>query len=173
MYTKSIYRLFAAFLITSSLIWSVPAAAVQLDIAGMDPSVKPGDDFFAYANGGWVKTAQIPADRSSFGAFNVVADVVNQRMSQLIDDAQKGTSPEAKMVSDYYAAYMDEKGIEAKQLDPIKNDLKDVESIKDGKGLSKYLGSTLRADVDPLNATNFQTDRLFGVWISADFYYQT
>ena len=169
MFTKSIYRLAAAFLITGSLFWSVPARALELDIAGMDRSVKPGDDFFSYANGGWVKTAQIPADRSSFGAFNVVADVVNQRMSQLISDAEKGTSPEAKMVTDYYAAYIDEKTIEARGLDPIKNDLKQVEDIKDGKGLSTYFGSTLRADVDPLNATNFQTDRLFGVWISADF----
>jgi putative endopeptidase len=169
MFTKSIFRLFAAFLITSSLIWSVPAAALELDMAGMDRSVKPGDDFFLYTNGGWVKTAQIPADRSSFGAFNVVADVVNKRMSQLIDDAQKGTSPEARMVSDYYAAFMDEKSIEAKGLAPVKNELKEVKSIKDVKRLSKYLGSTLRADVDPLNATNFQTDRLFGVWISADF----
>ena len=73
------------------------------------------------------------------------------------------------MVSDYYAAFMDEKTIESRGLDPIKKDLNDIGSIKDGKGLSRYLGSTLRADVDPLNATNFQTDHIFGVWISADF----
>ena len=43
----------------------------------MDKSVDPGDDFFAYANGGWMKSTEIPADRSSFGIFDVVFDVVN------------------------------------------------------------------------------------------------
>jgi predicted metalloendopeptidase len=151
------------------LVWNVSAASLAVDIDGMDRSVKPGDDFFAYANGSWVKKTEIPADRSSIGAFNVVADVVNQRMSELISDAQKGNTPETRMVADYYNAFLDEKGIEARGLEPVKGDLADVDRIKDVRSLSSYLGTTLRADVDPLNATNFQTDRLFGVWISADF----
>ena len=169
MFTKSIQRLFAGFLITSSLIWSVPAAALELDLAAMDRSVKPGDDFFRYANGGWIKTAQIPPDRSSFGAFNVVAGVVDHRMKDLIAEAGKGSSPESKMVADYYHAFMDEKGIEERGLDPIRQELASIHMINDNKQLSSFLGSQLRNDVDPLNATNFYTDRLFGVFISADF----
>ena len=169
MFTKSIQRLFAGFLITSSLIWSVPAAALELDLSAMDRSVKPGDDFFRYANGGWIKTAQIPPDRSSFGAFNVVAGVVDQRMKDLIAEAAKGSSPESKMVADYYHAFMDEKGIEERGLDPIRQELASIHMINDNKQLSSFLGSQLRNDVDPLNATNFYTDRLFGVFISADF----
>src|SRR5689334_12208311 len=104
MFNKTIHKLFAAFLITGSLIWSVPAAVLDLDLSAMDRSVKPGDDFFKYTNGGWLKTAQIPPDRSSFGAFNVVASVVDQRMHDLIADAEKGSSADAKMVSNYYHA---------------------------------------------------------------------
>ena len=169
MFTKSIYRLFAGFLIIGSLFWSVPAAAIDLDMAGMDKSVKPGDDFFSYSNGGWVKTAQIPADRSTFGAFNVVANVVDKRMTELIDAANKGNSADDKMVADYYSAFMDEKAIEARGLEPIKAELSSIDMIKDKTQLSTVLGSQLRDDVDPLNATNFYTDRIFGTWISADF----
>jgi putative endopeptidase len=172
MLTKTLYRPVAALLIACFVAWSVPAATLNsssIDLTLMDRSVKPGDDFFLFTNGGWVKKAEIPADRSSFGAFNVVADVVNKRMSDLISDAQKGSSPEDKMVSDYYAAFMDEATIESRGLDPIKPELAAIDKLKDKKELSRFLGSQLRADVDPLNATNFYTDRLFGTWISADF----
>ena len=73
------------------------------------------------------------------------------------------------MVGDYYAAFLDETAIEARGLEPIKADLAEMAAIKDRSGLSRVLGSQLRADVDPLNSTNFYTDQLFGLFISADF----
>ena len=73
------------------------------------------------------------------------------------------------MVGDYYAAYLNEDAIEKRGLDPIKGELGEIGAIKDKTELSRVFGSQLRADVDPLNATNFYTDRLFGVFISADF----
>lgn len=73
------------------------------------------------------------------------------------------------MVADYYAAFMDERGIEARGMASISSDLKAIDSIKDKGQLSSMLGSQLRADVDPLNATNYYTDRIFGLFVSADF----
>src|SRR5690349_9637271 len=73
------------------------------------------------------------------------------------------------MVGDYYAAYLDENAIEKRGLEPVKADLAAIDAIKTNAQLSSILGSQMRADVDPLNATNFYTDRLFGVFISADF----
>ena len=73
------------------------------------------------------------------------------------------------MVGDYYTAFMDEATIEKRGLEPIKADLAAIAAIKDKAQLSALLGTQLRADVDPLNATNFYTDRLFGLWVSADF----
>src|SRR6185436_16563518 len=69
----------------------------------------------------------------------------------------------------YYDAFMDEGAIEKKGLAPIKAELDEINGIADKTALARVLGSQLRADVDPLNSTNFYTDRLFGIWVSPDF----
>ena len=168
------FNFLAALLVLASFVFSsVPVGAqartAGIDIAGMDKSVSPGDDFFAYANGGWAKATEIPADRTAFGAFDVIFDEVSKRTADLIKAAARSSNAEEKMVGDYYAAYLNEDAIEKRGLDPIRADLAGVAAIKNTAELSRLLGSQLRADVDPLNATNFYTDRLFGVFISADF----
>lgn len=164
----SAVALVAAFLF-STLHIGVLGQSVGVDTAGMDRSVAPGDDFFLYANGTWFKDTEIPADRTSLGIFQNIAAEVAQRNASLITEAAKTNTPDAKMVADYYAAFMDEATIESKGLTPIKSNLDEIAAINNGKELSRFLGSELRADVDPLNATNFFTDRLFGIWVSADF----
>ena len=129
----------------------------------------PGDDFFAYANGGWLKSTEIPADRTSFGAFDVIFDEVSKRTADLIKAAAASSNPEQKMVGDYYTAYLNEDAIEKRGTRADKSRLSEINTIRTRIELSRVLGSQLRADVDPLNATNFYTDRLFGVFISADF----
>jgi len=140
-----------------------------VDLAGIDRSVKPGDDFFDYANGAWIKTNEIPADRSSWGAWGVLSELNNQRVRELIERAaaaKAADGTDAQKVGDFYASYMDETGIEAKGLAPLKPDLDRIAAIKDKAALASYLGTTLRADVDALNATNFYTDNIFGAWIT-------
>src|SRR5439155_1279947 len=129
----------------------------------------PGDDFFRFANGGWLKTTEIPADRTSFGAFDVIFDMVSKRTAGMITEAANSGNPEAKMVGDYYKAFIDEASIEKRGLEPLKAEMAEIDKIKDKASLSRVLGSQLRADVDPLNATNFETDNIFGVFISPDF----
>jgi predicted metalloendopeptidase len=146
-----------------------PGAPHGVDVAGMDPSVPPGDDFFRYANGSWLKTAEIPADRSSWGASAILFERASKETRELIEGASLGSPPagsDARKIGNYFASYMDEAGIEAKGLSPLKAELTRIKAIKDRKGLSAYLGSRLRADVDALNSTNFYTDNLFGVWIA-------
>ncbi|HRI03919.1 MAG TPA: M13 family metallopeptidase [Pyrinomonadaceae bacterium] len=165
-------KLVVLALLASIFAWSVPARAlgqtVGIDFAGMDRSVAPGDDFFLYANGTWYNKTEIPADRSSLGIFQGIASEVARRNAELISDAAKGNTPDAKMVADYYTAYMDEAMIEKRGLDPMKAELAEIAAIKDKKDLARVMGSQLRADVDPLNSTNFYTANLFGLWISAD-----
>ena len=167
-YSKKIATL---LVLASFTFWAVPARAQTsgVDIAGMDRSVDPGDDFFGYANGTWFRTAEIPPDRGSLGIFQAIANEVNKRNAALITDAGKSNTPEGKMVADFYAAFMDTEGIESRGLDPVKPDLAAIAALSNKAQLSKFLGTQLRADVDPLNATNFYTDRLFGLWVSADF----
>ncbi len=140
-----------------------------VDLAGIDHSVKPGDDFFDYANGAWIKANEIPADRSSWGVWGVLSELNNQRVRDLIEGAaasRAADGSDAQKVGDFYASYMDEAGIEARGLAPLKADLDRIAAIGDKAALASYLGTTLRADVDALNATNFYTDNLFGVWIT-------
>jgi putative endopeptidase len=134
-----------------------------LDVAGMNRNVRPGDDFFDYANGKWVADTTIPPDRSSVGAFSVIAEMVDKRTADLIRDTKE------KKIADYYAAYMDEKTIEKKGLHPLDAELASIRAIHDKASLARVVGSQLRADVDPLNNAAFHTDRLFGLWVSPDF----
>jgi putative endopeptidase len=147
---------------------SLVAQAQGVDLAGMNKAVDPGDDFFDYANGGWLKAAEIPADRPSYGAVDVIFEKVRARTADLIKGTGKSNDPEAKKIGDYYDAFMNEEIIEKKGLTPIKAELDEIAEIADKTPLARVLGSQLRADVDPLNATNFYTDRLFGIWVSPD-----
>ncbi|GGY06000.1 M13 family peptidase [Massilia dura] len=133
-------------------------------------AVLPGDDFYAFANGQWLAATEIPADRSSWGAGNALVEETNQRILQLIEAAgrQPGAS-DAKRVATYYSALMDEAGIEARGTAPLKPVLDKIAAIRDKAGLTRALGASLRADVDPLNATDFNTENLFGVWIAQGF----
>jgi predicted metalloendopeptidase len=143
-----------------------------IDLAGIDHGVVPGDDFFAYANGTWIKQTPIPADKASYGPGEILIEKTREQVRGLIQDAASGkpqAGSDAQKVGDYYASYLDEAGIEAKGLSPLKDEFAQVAAIKDRKSLSTYLGTTLRADVDALNSTNFYTDHIFGVWISQGF----
>ena len=147
-------------------------AAHGLDLAGMDRSVRPGDDFFSYVNGSWVKTAEIPADRSSWGVFSQLREVADKRTADLIKTAGASQGPagsDSAKVGDAYASYMDEAGIDAKGLGPIQPVLDHIATISDKSALASTLGAEMRADVDALNNTNFHTDRLFGLWVAPDF----
>ncbi|HEX8747717.1 MAG TPA: M13 family metallopeptidase [Pyrinomonadaceae bacterium] len=175
MRTTKLKPLFLALvLLLASIPCVVPAGAtgktLGLDVAGMDKTVHPGDDFFSYANGGWMKATKIPEDRSSYGVFDMLAVEANRRTSDLIRDVGKSAGNlEARMVGDYYDAYMDEQAIEKLGLRPLQGMLAQIKAINNKTALAEHLGSELRADVDPLNNTNFYTDRLFGLWVSPDF----
>jgi putative endopeptidase len=141
-------------------------------IANMNPSVKPGDNFYVYANGGWLKRTVIPPDRSRIGVFNVLDDLSNKRTLTLIEEAGKASSPRgsnAQKIGDLYRSYMDQAGIESRGLTPVEPYLKTVAAIRDKTQLARALGESLRTDVDPLNNTNFHTHNLFGLWVAPGF----
>src|SRR5690349_20222391 len=93
--------------------------------ASMDKAVAPGDDFFAYANGGWVKATEIPADRSGVGAF-FIADQERERQTRELLTAILGSKPAAgsgeAMIADYYNAYLNTDAIDRAGMAPAKGD---------------------------------------------------
>ncbi|MGZ8356533.1 MAG: M13 family metallopeptidase [Telluria sp.] len=143
-------------------------AAAPAPAATPSMTVMPGDDFFAYANADWLAKTEIPADRSTWGAGAALAEETNERIRKMIESiaADKNAKGEARMVADYYSTFMDEAGIEAKGTGPLKAELAKIDAIKDRAGLVRALGASLRADVDPLNATDFFTENLFGLWVA-------
>jgi putative endopeptidase len=150
-------------------------AAVEehgVQTANMDTTVRPGDDFNLYANGGWLKQAVIPPDQAAWGSFSTLRDKAAKRTADLIEDIAKKTnapgSDEAK-IADFYASYLDDAGIEAKGLAPIKPALERIAAIGTKAELSRVIGQSVRADVDALNNTNFYTENLFGLWVAPGF----
>ena len=146
-------------------------AAQEIDRASMDTSVSPGDDFYHYANGTWLKNTEIPADLASYGVFDILGEQSQQRTRALVEAAASGretAGPDERKVGDYYASYLDEATIDRRGLAPLEPVLKEINAIADRKSLSRWIGQSLRADVDPLNATNFYTDRVFGFWFAQD-----
>jgi len=92
-------------------------------IANMDRSAKPGDDFFEYANGDWIKHTEIPPDRGRISVFTVLGDLSNKRTVGLIEEAAKANAPagsNTRKIADLYGSYMDEAAIEAKGLAPLR-----------------------------------------------------
>ena len=138
-------------------------------VANMDRSIKPGDDFYGYANGGWLKRTVIPPDRVSVDVWSKLGDLSNKRTADLIAEIAKSNPPDRsneRKVADLYNSYMDEAGIEAKGLAPLAPHLEAIAAIHDKRQLARALGEALRADVDALNNTNYHTPNLFGLWVA-------
>jgi predicted metalloendopeptidase len=171
-HVRSNALLLALALPASGALAAPPSPGPGIDVAGMDQSVAPGDDFFAHANGTWFKSTEIPADKPAYGAGWVVFDLTTQRTAELIEKAGAAGAPRgsvAQKIGDYYASYLDAAAIEARGLQPLQPTLDRIAAIGDRQSLSRHLGGTLRADVDALNATNFYTDNILGLWVAQDF----
>jgi putative endopeptidase len=147
----------------------VTGTELGIDKAAMDTSVKPGDDFYTYANGGWMKATEIPADRSNIGGFWVAGEQTDRNLEAIMADLEKSepeAGTDAARVKAFYDAYLDTATIDRLGMAPIEDDLRRIAQINDKTGLARVLGSNLRADVDPLNATDMNTENLFGVFVS-------
>jgi predicted metalloendopeptidase len=139
----------------------------NVDLQGMDRSVRPGDDFYRYANGGWARTATIPAGQQGFATRDVLNAKVIRRVRELIQAAAKAPKgADARKVGDYYASFRDEAAIEAKGLTPLAGELAAITAIADKASLSAYLGTTLNSEADGVTGNG---DHVFGVWINQGF----
>jgi putative endopeptidase len=130
------------------------------DTKGMDAKVKPGDNFYAYANGSWLATTQIPADKSNYGMFTVLGDKSDERTKQIIVGASGAPGTESRKIADYYKSFMDEAAIEAAGLKPIQGELDKIAAIKDTKGLvAAFADSARHFRKSPFSTLVGQDDR--------------
>jgi len=138
----------------------------------MDPAVRPGDNFYLYANGGFIAHTKLPADRAAIGVFSVLSDRSFKQTASIIEDAAKANVPagsDQRKIADLYKSYMDESAIESHGLAALKSHLAEIAAIHTPRELAHALGLTLRADVDALNNTNFHTANIFGLWVAPSF----
>jgi predicted metalloendopeptidase len=115
-----------------------------IDLSTLKPSVKPGDDFFAYANGSWYDTFVIPEDRSSYGSFTVLDERARQQVREIIEEAAaKKAAPGTpeQRVGDYYASFMDEPAIESAGLKPAQADLDRIQAMKSKTDVARLFGT--------------------------------
>jgi putative endopeptidase len=124
------------------------------DTAGMDRSVKPGDDFYDFANGTWAKTTQIPADEANYGAFSVLADLSRQRTRGLLEAARGSGNSK---IGQAYATFLDTAAIERAGLAPIQPWLAKIKAV----GKSGYAALLAEADRNGV-------DTPFGVYVAQD-----
>ena len=158
---------------TSPQTQTRPASKTRgIAVANMDGSVKPGDDFYGYANGNWIERTVIPSDRASVSVFSTLEDLTNRRTADLIQEtvrAKASASSDEQKIADLYKSYMNEAAIEAKGLSPLLPHLAAIAAIGDKRELARALGEGLRADVDALNDTKWHTNNLFGLWVTPGF----
>jgi putative endopeptidase len=124
-----------------------------LDPKNMDTSVKPQDDFYLYANGGWLKRNPVPPEYSRWGSFSELEEKNNEALRKIAEKAANtradpATAPEVQKVGDYYASGMDEKTIESVQTKPLEDELKRIDAIKDRSDLLKAIAHLHTIGVD-------------------------
>jgi putative endopeptidase len=153
-------------LLAAALSWwpvSQSAAPSRLE-STVDASIAPGDDFFAYANGGWLKATALPAGRERWGARDELEELTRRRIAALLDDASAAPAGSAaRKVADFRAAYSNEAAIEARGLASLEPLLDRVEKVSDRAELARLLGRGMRADVDPFGFGIYQSAGVLGL----------
>jgi predicted metalloendopeptidase len=140
-----------------------PGAVSGINAAYIDPSVRAQDDFFLYLNGTWLKTTEIPADKSGWGAFYELRDETLPRLRGIIEITGKnGTKPgsEAQKIVDLYASFMNEEKLEALDIKPLAKEFARVEALTDKKQIPALIGHLDRMSVNvPYNLQVHQDNR--------------
>ncbi len=145
------------------------ATGFSQSVTSVDKSIRPGDDFYRYANGPWLASTSIPSGESIYDTRAELKARTAQRVRDLILAASAAPEPKGSVsqkVGDYYDSFIDTNAIEAQGLKPLAADLAAISAIASRTSLSAYLGGTLNSEVDGLVANS---DHVLGVWINQGF----
>lgn len=118
-----------------------------LDLAGADHSVKPGDDFFRFANGKWIDATQIPPDKPGYSLRLAMTDLIEKRLHDMMERFAKITEPDSPLtlstkVGLYYRSFMDEAAVEKIGTHAIEPELGDIKNAKTREDLARLMGRT-------------------------------
>jgi len=125
-----------------------------VDLTSLDKAVKAGDNFFLHVNGGWLKTAEIPADRASTGSFQDLQILSETRLKTIVADLEKkrsGLTAEERKLRDLYDSFVDTAAIEARGLEPVQKDLDYLAGLKTLDDVAHAMGSIKLSTVSIYN----------------------
>ena len=128
-----------------------PAPISGIDIAGMDTSVRPGDDFFSYVNGAWIAETEMPADKSRYGNFDILRDESQESVKAIIEESATGDFPKGsdeQKVGDLYRSFLDWDRRNARGIEPLQPELDRIRAIADKDDLAVYFAETVTRALD-------------------------
>jgi len=174
MRTSLLRFLTLSMALLSPSLWSLSATDVRAQPAGdpaaarlqnaVDTSIKPGDDFFAYANGAWLKAAVIPAGRNRWTVRDEINELTRRQVAAILEDAKTARPGSlARKVADFRLAFLNQSAIEAKGAAPLAPMLSRIDRADDKLALARLLGSTMHADVDPLDFGIYTSSSVLGL----------
>ena len=139
--------------LTLSLVFALPAFAAEsgpsiapfgVDLNGRDLSVKPGDDFYAYAGGTWMKTEKLPADRTNWTSFTKLADENETRIRALLEEARASAGAPgsiAQKIGDFYGSFLDESRINTLGMSKAEGAIEDIGKSTTHEAIAKLMGN--------------------------------
>jgi len=123
------------------------------DPGSMNLSVKPGDDFYEYANGAWIKSHPVPADKSRYGEFEIVNDRTYDRVKKIVESTANNTSvlegSLEQKIGKFYFVGMDNATLEKQRLNPIKDELKMIDNISNASDVQAVSMQMMDYSMDP------------------------
>ncbi len=122
-----------------------------IDVAGMDTGVRPGDDFFAYVNGTWVQNAEMPADKSRYGLFDILRDESQEAVKAIIEESASGDFPKGtdeQKVGDLYTSFLDWEARDARGIEPLQPELERIDAIESYDDMAVYFAGALTRGLD-------------------------
>ena len=131
--------------------WASPSSVPGIDLDNFDNAVRPQDNLFLHVNGAWLKKIPIPADKGSYGAFDKLRDLSDERVHDIIKTAvaqRAAPGSEAQKIADLYQSFMDEAAIEKRGLTPLQDELAAVDKLGSTDDLAWYFGKMQRYGVD-------------------------
>ncbi len=127
-----------------------------VDLAGMDAAAKPGNDFYAYGGGKWIKEHAIPADRARWGMFDALREEADANVRKILDEQAKGKldkGSSAQKATDFYAAYLDRAAIDKKGFAPAKTMLTAIAAARSLDDIAKLMALTDVPTESPIGAS--------------------
>jgi putative endopeptidase len=142
-------------------------------VENMDKSVKPGEDFFRYVNGTWLKNTEIPGDKVQWGSFMELRENNQKQLKEVFEKAaaskaEKGTA--LQKIGDLYTLGMDAKTINAQGYDPIKKELKAIESLQTSKDVEVQIAEMFKKGYSPLfgfgSSADLENSKMIITWVT-------